>query len=152
MSQAFWSYYLKAGLSRTVPQDKLANEKNKSDTRSRLRNLQPYFARHWHKAVFGAVLILFVTLLSFPQPLIYRYLVDDVLLAKRLDLLPLTILFFGGVKLLSMGAGVVQQYYFTRFEQDVMRDLQGNLLGHALSLPKSFFDDKEVGYLLSRLS
>jgi len=51
-----------------------------------------------------------------------------------------------------MGAGIVQQYYFTRFEQDVMLDLQKNLLDHALHLPKAFFDDKETGYLISRLS
>jgi len=147
-----WFDYLKAGLSRTVPKDKLASEEKSGDTRSRLRSLQPYLARHWRKGVVGAVLILFVTLLGFPQPLIYRFLIDDVLLAKRLDLLPLAIILLGGVKLLSTGAGIVQQYYFTRFEQNVMLDLQKNLLDHALHLPKAFFDDKETGYLISRLS
>ncbi len=147
-----WFRFLKAGLSRTIPQDKLATEKGERDTRSRLRNLQPYLARHWRKGVVGAGLILFVSLLAFPQPLINRFLIDDVMLAKRLDLLPLALILMGGVKLLSMGAGVMQQYYFTRFEQNVMRDLQQNLLDHALRLPKSFFDDKEVGYLISRLS
>ena len=147
-----WFDYLKAGLSRTVPKDKLANEKSESDTRSRLRTLRPYLARHWRKGVLGAGLILFVSLLGFPQPLIYRFLIDNVLLARRLDLLPWVILLLAGVKLLSMGAGIVQRYYFTRFEQDVILDLQKNLLDHALSLPKSFFDDKETGYLISRLS
>ncbi len=147
-----WFDYLKGGLSRTIPKDKLADEKGGSDTRSRLWNLQPYLKRHWRKGVVGAGLILFASLLSFPQPLIYRFLIDNVLLAKRLDLLPIVILLYGGIKLLSMGTGIVQQYYFTRFEQDVMLDLQKNLLDHALSLPKAFFDDKEIGYLISRLS
>ncbi len=97
-------------------------------------------------------LVLFTSLLSFPQPLVYRFLVDDVMLARRLDLLPLAILLMGGIKILSMVAGPLQQYYFTRFEQAVMLDLQHNVLDHALSLPKSFFDDKTVGYLLSRIS
>jgi ABC-type multidrug transport system fused ATPase/permease subunit len=108
--------------------------------------------RHWRKGVWGAVLVLFVSLLVFPQPLLSRYLVDNVILARRLDLLPLILILMGAVKLFSMGAGVMQQYYFTRFEQDMTRDLQQNLLDHALSLPKSFFDEKEVGYLISRLS
>ena len=152
MNKQNWIDYLKAGLSRTFPQDKLATEKGKSDTRSNLRFLQPYIARHWRKGIVGTGLILFITLLSFPQPLIYRFLIDDVITARRLELLPLAILLIGGVKLLSMGAGTMQGFYFTRFQQDVMRDLQENLLDHALSLPKSFFDDKEVGYLISRLS
>ena len=147
-----WIDYLRAGLTRTIPQDKLTTEKGKGSSRSNLRNLRPYLARHWRKGVVGAGLILFVSLLAFPQPLIYRYLVDDVMLAKRLDLLPWAILLMGGIKILSMGAGTMQQFYFTRFEQEVMLDLQHNLLDHALSLPKSFFDDKEVGYLISRLS
>ena len=62
-----WFDYLKAGLSRTVPKDKLASEEKSGDTRSRLRSLQPYLARHWRKWVVGAVLILFVTLLAFPH-------------------------------------------------------------------------------------
>jgi ABC-type multidrug transport system fused ATPase/permease subunit len=147
-----WIDYLKSGLSHTLPQDKLAAEKSENTTRIRLGNLKPYLARHWRKGVVGAGLIFFSSLLAFPQPLIQRFLIDDVMLARRMDLLPLAIVLIGGVKLLSMGAGAMQQYFFTRFEQAVMRDLQHNLLDHALSLPKSFFDDKEVGYLISRLS
>ena len=147
-----WFHYLKSGLARTKPGDKLMDESKGRDTQVNLRNLWPYFVRHWRKAVVGIALVLFVNLLMFPQPLINRFLIDDVMLSRRLDLLPMAILLLGGVKLLSMGAGIIQQYYFTRFEQDMMRDLQKNLLDHALRLPKSFFDDKEVGYLISRLS
>ena len=84
--------------------------------------------------------------------MLFRYLVDDVMLAKRLDLLLPVLLIMVVIKLLSMGAGVLQQYYFTRFEQQMILDLQHNLLDHTLHLPKSFFDNKEVGYLISRLS
>jgi ABC-type bacteriocin/lantibiotic exporter with double-glycine peptidase domain len=147
-----WIDYLKAGLSHTIPKDKLANDQGGSTTRTRLRSLQPYLARHWRKGVAGAGLIFFVSLLAFPQPLINRFLIDDVILARRLDLLPPAILLIAGTRLLTMGAGAVQQYYFTQFEQAVVRDLQHRLLDHTLSLPKSFFDDKEVGYLISRVS
>jgi len=51
-----------------------------------------------------------------------------------------------------MGQGRCRGFYLTRFQQEVLRDIQENLLDHALSLPKSFFDNKEVGYLISRLS
>ena len=152
MTQQHWFDYLKAGFSRTLPKDKLATGKSNSDTRSNLRALLPYLVHHWRKGAIGASLILFITLLNFPQPLIYRYLIDNVISARRLDLLPWVILLYGGIKIISMGGGSVQTYYFTRFQQEVMRDLQGDLLNHALSLPKSFFDDKQVGYLITRLS
>ena len=147
-----WFYYLKAGLARNIPQDRLTSEKGKGNTSSNLLILRPYLVRHWHKGVVGAGLILFISLLALPRPLINRFLIDDVITARRLDLLPIAILLIGGVKLLSMGAGIVQQFYFTGFQQGIMRDIQENLIDHALSLPKSFFDDKEVGYLISRLS
>jgi ABC-type multidrug transport system fused ATPase/permease subunit len=147
-----WFNSLKAGLSRKIQRDKLAGDSAAQVPWADLKNLRPFLLRHWRKGVLGATLILFSSLLTFPAPLIYRFLVDEVMLAKRLDLLPLAILLLGGIKLLTMGATALQQYYFTRFEQSVVLDLQRNLLDHTLSLPKAFFDGKEVGYLISRLS
>jgi len=49
-------------------------------------------------------------------------------------------------------ANLFQRYYFARFEQEVTLDIQRNLLDHTLRLPKSFFDDSQTGYLMSRLS
>jgi len=152
LNKPTWYTFLKAGLGRQVQRDRLAGETPTAGTRANLENLRPFLLRHWRKGVLGAALILFSSLLAFPAPLINRFLVDDVMLAKRLDLLPLAILLIGGVKLLTMGAGALQQYYFTRFEQVVVLELQQNLLDHTLRLPKAFFDDKEVGYLISRLS
>ena len=48
--------------------------------------------------------------------------------------------------------GLLQQFYVTRFEQMVTMDIQESLLGHVLRLPKTFFDSKETGYLMSRVS
>ena len=83
---------LRAGLARSVPADKVAVENNVSTLLARLRNLQTYLTRHWRQGVVGVGLVLFTSLLSFPQPLVYRFLVDDVMLARRLDLLSLAIL------------------------------------------------------------
>ena len=72
-----WFNYLKAGLTRTLPTDRISIEAGGDKTRSNLQNLRPYFARHWRKGVIGAGLVLFVSLLAFPQPMLFRYLVDD---------------------------------------------------------------------------
>jgi ABC-type bacteriocin/lantibiotic exporter with double-glycine peptidase domain len=147
-----WLGYLKRGLSRTQAADRIAEERTYADTRANLENLKPFVSRHWRKGVLGALLILLNSLLGFPQPLITRYLVDDVILNRQLNLLLGVALLLATVKLLGMVTGMLQQFYFARFEQEVLLDIQHHLLDHTLRFPKSFFDDKEVGYLMSRLS
>ena len=141
-----WFHILKDGLARETPQDALGG------ARSNLENLRPFFTRHWRGALIGAGLVFLVSLLALPMPLLSRFLVDDVIVASRLDWLPLAIVLMAALKLASMAVEAAQKFYFTRFEQALTRDLQENLLGHALRLPKSFFDEREVGYLLARLS
>jgi ABC-type multidrug transport system fused ATPase/permease subunit len=107
--------------------------------------------RHWRKGLLGVIIVILSSLLVFPQPLITRYLIDDVILARQLDKLWLALLLLGGVKGLSMGFGTIQGFYFTRFEQAVILDVQSDLLERLLHFPKSFFDETETGYLMSRI-
>lgn len=147
-----WFSYLKRGLSRKLPEDRIAGREGYTDTKANLHNLRPFVARHWRKGGLGALLILFNSLLGLPQPLITRYLIDDVILGRQLGLLAGAILLLVGVKVLGMLTGLLQQFYFARFEQEVILDIQHDLLDRTLRFPMSFFDDKETGYLMSRLS
>jgi len=52
----------------------------------------------------------------------------------------------------QMLSGTLQEFYFFRFEQTVILDIQHNLLKRALRFPKAFFDANQTGYLMSRLS
>jgi len=146
-----WLDYLRKGFARKLPQDRLTGQRDQTGLKANLTNIRPFLLRHWRKGVLGAGLILFVSLLSFLQPLINRFLVDQVILGKRLDLLLLAVLLLGGAKLFEMGSNALEQYAFARFEQDILVDLQQTLLEHTLRLPKAFFDEKEVGTLMSRL-
>ena len=84
-----WIDYLRQGLSRTQTKDRVVNPQGETSTRANLENLRPFLRRHWRKGLLCVVLVLFSSLLAFPQPLITRYLIDNVILAKRLDkLLP----------------------------------------------------------------
>ena len=147
-----WLTYLKRGLSRTLPDDRLAGQQGYAGAKANLKNLQPFIVRHWRKGLLGALFILFGSLLSFPQPLINRYLIDDVILGRQLSLLAGAVLLLAGIKVLGILTGLLQQFTFARFEQEVLLDIQRDLLDRTLRFPKSFFDDKEIGYLMSRLS
>ena len=87
-----WFQYLKSGLSRKIPKDSLAQDDEVRPIRANLKNLWPFFLRHWRKGLVGAVLLLVTPLLSFPQPLITQFLIDRVILGKELTLLPWVLL------------------------------------------------------------
>lgn len=147
-----WFDYLKKGLTRTMPVDKIAGGQGYSGVKYNLRNLKPFIGRHLRQGIIGAVLVIVSTLLTFPPPLITQYITDDVILNKNLGLLAGGIMLLIGVKLADKMVSVLQDYFFARFEQNILLDLQQSLLEHTLKLPKSFLDEKETGYLMSRIS
>ncbi len=146
-----WINYLRSGLSHTQSKDRVANGKGETSIFANFEYLRPFFLRHWRKGALGVILVILSSLLIFPQPLITRYLIDGVILAHQLDKLWLALFLLGGVKGLGMGLGMIQQFYFTRFEQAVMLDIQSDLFDRLLQFPKSFFDTTENGYLMSRI-
>ncbi len=150
-----WFAYLRQGLSHTLPNDRIRGQQGTHPARANLQNLRPFITKHWCKGALGALLILFSSLLGLPQPLITRYLIDDVILARpagAVGLLAGAVLVLALLKALGMLSGALQQFYFARFEQEIILDIQRDLLDHTLRLPQSFFADKEIGYLMSRLS
>ena len=147
-----WLTALKRGLSRGLPQDAISGPHGYPKLRDSLQKLRPFVARHWRKGMSGTLLVLLNSLLVLPQPLITRYLIDEVILARRLELLLGIVVLLAAVKGAAMLANLFQRWTFTRFEQQMLLDVQRDLLERTLRFPKSFFDDKEVGYLMSRLS
>jgi ABC-type bacteriocin/lantibiotic exporter with double-glycine peptidase domain len=144
--------YLRRGLSRKLPKDRIAGDDKHVGIKSSLKNLRPFIKRHWSKGLFGVLLIILATLFAFPQPLIVRYIIDDVILAKQLELLVMAIIMLVGFLLAEKMMTLLQQFYFARFEQTVILDIQQDLLNRTLRYPKSFFDENQTGYLMSRLS
>jgi ABC-type bacteriocin/lantibiotic exporter with double-glycine peptidase domain len=147
-----WFKYYKDGISEVEAQDRFEAREKPENPRQTLQRIMPFIQPHWRVGVFGALLILISSLLVFPQPLIYRYFVDEVILKQRLDLLTLAIILLVAVKGISMGVSLLQKYFLNQFEQSVLLDIQSALLDHTLILPKAFFDKNEIGYLVSRIS
>jgi ATP-binding cassette, subfamily B, bacterial len=148
-----WLSYVKQGFSREIPADEISGMGElPTDIRSNLRHIYPFILGHWRKGALGALLIFVGTLLGFPQPLISRYLVDTVIGGRQLNLLAGVVLLMIAISACSKLCGLLQQFYVARFEQMVTMDIQESLLGHVLRLPKAFFDSKETGYVMSRVS
>jgi ABC-type bacteriocin/lantibiotic exporter with double-glycine peptidase domain len=147
-----WLDYLKRGLSQAPTQDCIGSGPSQTGFKKNLKNLYPFVARHWRKGLIGSLLILLTSLLSFPQPLIARFLIDKVMLGRQLNKLAVALILLVAITLVEKLLSLLQEFYITRFEQTVILDIQEKLFGHCLSLPKSFFDAQETGYLMSRIS
>jgi ABC-type multidrug transport system fused ATPase/permease subunit len=117
-----------------------------------LENLHPFVRRHMRQGLLGAALVLFSSLLALPIPMLTRYLIDHVIIDRQLGLLAGVVTLMAVIKGSSLLAEQLQRYYFTHFEQDVMLEMQGELLDRTLHFPKSFFDDTQTGYNMSRLT
>ena len=147
-----WLCYLKKGISRSLPMDRISLQMGDSGRKAKIKYLRPYIDRHWRKGLLGTGLVLLTAVFCFPQPLIMRYVVDDVILVRKLGLLAGAVLLLAGISLAGKLTGLLQEFYFTRLEQDVTLDIQQDLLDRTLHFPKSFFDETHTGYLMSRLS
>lgn len=153
-----WFDDFKRGLARKTPEEKIGGEKYKSlgehlpGLQHWLGNLLPFIRNHIRIGVVGASLLLVSSLLALPMPLLTRYLIDHVIIDRNLSILAGVLGLMVIIKLSSMLADQLQRYYFTHFEQDVMLDLQAELLDRTLHFPKSFFDDVQTGYIMSRLT
>ena len=147
-----WFTYLKQGLSSRIPQDRIAGDADRQGFKESLKNLVPYLKRHWRKGCFGFFLVLLTALCSFPAPLITRYLVDKVILNRQLGLLVGALVLLACFLIAEKLARMLQEFYFARLEQEVTLDIQQDLIARVLKFPKTFFDDHQTGYLMSRLT
>jgi ABC-type multidrug transport system fused ATPase/permease subunit len=147
-----WFKYLKQGLSSTAPADPIASAGNSGSVKTNLKNLYPYFRRHWRRGIVGLLLILLASLCGFAPPLITRYLVDDVILGRQIGFLAGAILLLAGFLAAEKLARMLEEFYFARFEQRITLDIHRDLIARVLRFPKTFFDDNQTGYLMSRLT
>jgi ABC-type bacteriocin/lantibiotic exporter with double-glycine peptidase domain len=147
-----WLDYLKRGLSQAPAEERIPSRPSQAGIRNNFKSLYPFISRHWHKGLIGGLLVMITSLLSFPQPLITRFLVDKVILGRKLNLLAIALIVLVTIALAEKLMSLLQEFFLARFEQTIILDIQQELFSHCLSLPKSFFDEQETGYLMSRIS
>jgi ABC-type multidrug transport system fused ATPase/permease subunit len=135
-----------------MPEDAISGARPYRRVRDRLSNLRPAVERHWRRAALGCLIVVGASLVSLPQPLVTRYLLDRVILDRQLALLARAVVALAALKGLERMLRLVQDFYFERLERHVLIDIQDRLLERTLSLPKTFFDEQQTGYLMARLS
>lgn len=135
-----------------MPEDRICGDKGYGEFSKNIKVILPFARGYWKLGIIGSIFLFLSFLLNLPQPLVFRYLIDNVILAKKLELLGWTISAWVGLLAGTQIAGMIENYFFTRFQQKVTLKIQNELLKRTFHFPKSFFDKTETGYLMSRLT
>ena len=145
-----WFGYFKSSISKELPEDVMKSNENYPKISKILKYFSPIFKKHWKLAVVCAALPSLSMLINLPGPMVTRYLVDNVILAKNMSLLLPVLILLGSLKLLPMILKYVLRFLNLRFERGLTIDLTKMILDKLTALPKSFFDKNKTGYIMSR--
>jgi ABC-type multidrug transport system fused ATPase/permease subunit len=116
------------------------------------RRFSPYLRPLRGQVALAAAILLFGPLIGAALLWLIKLLVDDVLIAGRLELLPL----FGGIYVLAAAGKVALDYVATRLDASVSerlaRDVRVDLYRHVISVSPGSLRDRGAGDRLAHLS
>lgn len=107
-----------------------------------------------YKFQIGLVLIAIIltTVLGLVNPLLIRYVFDDAIGKRNLNLLIILVSIMFVMPIITGIIGVGQTYLNNTIGQHVMRDFRNRLYEHLQSMPLRFFTGTKTGEIQSRLS
>ena len=117
-----------------------------------LKRLLGFAVPYWKVYVLALVLVFGVTGLQLLQPMIARFIVDQIYGAKRWDLLLWGPLAFAGTAIVSAGLSYGQRYSMSWAGQKVIYDMRNKLYQHLQQLSFTFYDKAQTGQLMSRVT
>ena len=80
-----------------------------------------------------------------------KYIIDTIIPDKNFRLLNLVIPLLLSIQLIKLIISFLTNYYFNILNQEVLLTLKNDLFKKILSLPLSFFDSSQTGYIMSRI-
>ncbi len=111
------------------------------------------FARpYWKVYALTSVLIVCITGLQLAQPMIARYVVDQIYALGQWSLLFWAALAMALVAILSASLGYLQRYGMSWAGQRIIYDIRNRLYEHLQQLSFSFYDQAQTGQLMSRVT
>jgi ABC-type bacteriocin/lantibiotic exporter with double-glycine peptidase domain len=117
----------------------------------RLKKILSYLRPYWGIELEIGLCIILGMLFSLLTPILYKILVDDVLINKNAQLLGIVVLVYVVLYLFSSGIGFIRDYLFTFLGQRLVFDIRSDLFQHIQKLPHSFYNQTKTGDILARL-
>lgn len=115
------------------------------------RKLAPYFRRHGKRLLVGILGMSLFTGFTLAQPLLMRYLFNDVVEAGNWDLLLQTVLLIAAAPLLAGLFQFINQRIIMRAGYGLISDLRLEMYERVLSLSVKYHQDNSSGILVNRM-
>ena len=132
--------------------DSSASPKKKGFNRSRATaEARALIWTHRRSLAIGFVLMLINRLSGLVLPASSKFLIDDVLVQKRSDLLTPLALAVGAATIVQAITSYAQAQVVSIAAQRAITDMRIAVQRHILRLPVSFFDSTKTGILISRI-
>ncbi|WP_170827479.1 peptidase domain-containing ABC transporter [Roseivirga sp. 4D4] len=129
--------------------EKLNLPKGKSDILSQW--FLPLFTSHKKRLFLILTLGILHAVLLFSTSIFTERLVDELLPSKDKSIILSGVLLWAAFLVLALGLSYVRSHYTALFSRDFNADLIKRFFDKLLYLPKSFFDSKKTGDLVTRL-
>ncbi len=123
----------------------------KTDIRT-VRRIAQAFRPYSFQVVLVLIAIILTTVLGLVNPLLIRFIFDDAIGKRNLNLLIIFVSIMFVMPIITGIIGVGQTYLNNTIGQRVMRDFRNNLYNHLQSMSLRFFTATRTGEIQSRLS
>lgn len=115
--------------------------------------LYPYLKNTKTLLALGLIGMVIASLIIAPIPYIIGYIIDKViLLNKSYDQLLKTTLILLLIYCINYLISIGYEYLFTRVQQNVVNEIRLSMISNIIDAPLSYINQKEKGYILSRIA
>ncbi|MCQ6372897.1 ABC transporter ATP-binding protein/permease, partial [Bacillus cereus] len=144
-------------ISRQITSKRVNKKINKQDENQisykELLFLYPYLKNTKTLLAFGLIGMVIASLIIAPIPYIIGYIIDKViLLNKSYDQLLKTTLILLLIYCINYLISIGYEYLFTRVQQNVVNEIRLSMISNIIDAPLSYINQKEKGYILSRIA
>ena len=144
MSMDVWMAYRSMTQDRSVKGKRVGWEL----VRRILGYAQPYRAYVW----MFLITLVFASLLSVAQPLLFRRIIDQGITPKDAHVVTITAIIIAGLAIIDSGVGLVGRYFSARIGEGLIYDLRTQVYSHVQEQSIAFFTRAQTGALISRLN
>lgn len=116
-----------------------------------LKKLLPFVRPYRRRLVTAFVFTVFLTSIQLAPPLLMKFIVDDIIVGGRWDLLEVLVVAMVAIPIFSSGLRVLTSYTINVIANRLIVDIRKHMFGHLLSLSLKFYDDMGTGKIMSRV-
>lgn len=126
--------------------------KDNKISRETVKRILGYAKPYKALITFFLITLVFASLLSVAQPLLFRRIIDQGITPGNASLVTWTAVFIALLAIADAGLGVVSRYYSARIGEGLIFDLRNEVYDHVQSQSIAFFTRAQTGALISRLN